>query len=581
MLGYTEKELYEVLEEGNNDFLESKENKANNPPNLTFSNKSDNSQPKKYSLNENKEKTVFLGDPSKILAEDKKTQTSSSKEYQNANSQKSTSENSIINDADSNLNSIDDNSRNELNNQCPKNQPINENFEKSMNINCLKKQSQTEIKIEPYIANALFNYLLFIQDIAKEVDEKFEIFNIDILKNINPLTIIDMNIKEIYQIIGETVVSNKNLDLENKINELAKKEKEKYKCEYSLIEALFKLKAKELLEMYIQNKPFIFLGNKMKHLKDFKIFENDYKHLNDDMKEKIKREIRKLIRPKFKKDDEFMNSQHYESLEIRNPNIYNKKERYSDLNILYENNETTNSSGEMKIFKISNSTQKGHVPNSDQLVSNEKKRKDHLREKTVRKCLKGINKYLEFLIKRIEKQIKDNKKNKIKVKELKNKRKKLKRKKYKLLFWNAHIPDKIVSNLNLFEIFVKKNLMTIYMNVNPKKYKDGECPERLKIKNRKKIKRLFKMSKLKDSKELGTLKILLSLRFSEILKKYVENKNYINVEDAKEGKNYKLINKEFHTIKDDFNDNIERRINVVKELINGKIKHKNKGNNNN
>ena len=564
-----ENDLYEVFDEGNDDFFESEKNKANTPPNLTFSNKSHNSQPKEYSLNENKEKTVFLGNSSRNLTENKKAQTSSLKECQNSNSQRSTSENSIINDTDSNLNSKDDNSRNEQNNQCPKNQPIYENLENRININCPKKQSQKEIKKEPIISNALFNHLLYIQDKAKKVDENFEIFAVENLKNVNPLSIINMNIKEICQIIGETVVSNRNLDLENKINELAKKEK--YKCEYSLIEALFQLKAKEVLGMYIQKKPYIFLGNKMKHLKDFKIFENDYKHLNDDMKEKIKREIRKLIR----------NTQQNESLEIINPDINNKKKRNLDLNTFHENNETTNSSKERNTSKTSNSNQKGHVPNSDQVESNEKKRKDHLRVKTVRKCLKGINNYLKFLILRIEEQIKYNNENKIKMKELKNKRKKLKRIKYKLLFWKANIPNEIASDLNQFEKFVQKDLMEIYADVNPKKYKDGECLKRLKIKNIKKIKRILKMNKLKDTKELGMVKILLSLSFSRILKKYVENENVFQIEDAKEGKKYKIKNKEFHTIKDDFNDNIERRINAVQELINGEIKHRHRGNNNN
>ena len=233
--------------------------------------------------------------------------------------------------------------------------------------------------------------------------------------------------------------------------------------------------------------------------------------------------------------------------------------------MLNEQKKTAASSDQKYIFNIEKNVS-GKIPIQKEINNNTEidldkdekvSRKDNLRATTIRKCLHSINEFIKVLIQRIE----------LKIKSIINIRQELQ-------FWEANIPDTIISNLKVFEKFVKKRLISIYISAKPKTYE--KMSDKCKIENLNKIQLCYILEdEIIDCDELRLLKILLALKFSQLLQKYVNNEKIIFVKYSGEKGGFKIHIPTFHTIKDDFQDEIDKRIFVVNELINSQIKHRN------
>ena len=173
--------------------------------------------------------------------------------------------------------------------------------------------------------------------------------------------------------------------------------------------------------------------------------------------------------------------------------------------------------------------------------------------------MRSLNDYIRDLTQKIEDQIKS--------------KYKLKKIKTKFNFWNASISNYTISHLKDLEKFVGRSLKKIYLNATPKNIVNYSKISR--INNRKKILKCLKIrDNIIEGDELRLLKIILNLKFSQVLRKYLYNEKYILVQNYGEHGGYKIHMPTFSTIQDDFQDNIEKRIFFVNELINLEIRHR-------
>ena len=389
-----------------------------------------------------------------------------------------------------------------------------------------------------------------MQNRAKELNNEFEI-NLEKIMIFNPFEVIQGKIIDMCKNCYDNT-----LDLDNQLNDWINMEKEADPNQTSLIEIIFQLTMKEALLIYFSQKDFITLGKYNITLYGFKTFENYFTLLNEDKK----REILELIKPKKETNDDVLNS---DNMSIPDMNSKNKgKLNCSNLDLINAKKVTKASFAKKKYFNIAKIKSIQTKTKNYGLPLNKKKkgsRKDNLRATTIRKCLHYLNNYIKNLIKRIEAQIIS--------------KYKLKKIKTKFNFWFASIPDETISNLKDLEKFVGRSLKKIYLNATPKNIVNYSKISR--IINRKKILIYLKIrDNIIEGNELRLLKIILNLKFSQILRKYVNNQKYISVQNYGEHGGYRIHLPTFHTIQDDFQDNIEKRIFVVNELINSGIRHR-------
>lgn len=420
-----------------------------------------------------------------------------------------------------------------------------ENFIFDLNLEKIKNNIDIEKFLSQIIYDCSKNYFLVVQNRATELNNEFEI-NLEKIIFFNPFEVIQGKIIDMCKNFYDDT-----LDLDNQINDWINMEKEADPNQTSLIEIIFQLTMKQALIIYFSQEDFITLGTYNITLYGFKTFENYFTLLNDDKK----REILELIKPKKETNDDVLNS---DNMSIPDMNSKNKgKLNCSNLDLINAKKETKASSSQKKYFTSIQKNIKNYV-----LALNTKKkgcRKDNLRATTIRRCLRSLNNYIKSLIQRIEAQIKS-----------KNKLKKIKA---KLSFWDAGISNNTINHLKNLEKFVGRSLKKIYLNAIPKNIVNYSKISR--IINRKKILKCLKIrDNIIEGDELRLLKIILNLEFSQILRKYVNNQKYISAQNYGENGGCKIHLTTFHTIQDDFQDNIEKRIFVVNELINSEIRHR-------
>ena len=425
-----------------------------------------------------------------------------------------------------------------------------ENFIFDLNLEKIKNNIDIKKFLSQIIYDCSKNYFFVVQNRAKELNNEFEI-NLEKIMFFNPFEVIQGKIIDMCKNCYDNT-----LDLDNQINDWINMEKEADPNQISLIEIIFQLTMKQALIIYFSQEDFITLGKYNITLYGFKTFENYFKLLNDDKK----REILELIKPKKETNDDVLNS---DNMSIPDMNSKNKgKLNCSNLDLINAKKETKASSAKKKYFNTEKATSIQTKTKNYGLPLNKKKkgsRKDNLRATTIRKCLHYLNNYIKNLIKRIAAQIIS--------------KYKLKKIKTKFNFWFASIPDETISNLKDLEKFVGRSLKKIYLNATPKNIVNYSKISR--IINRKKILIYLKIrDNIIEGNELRLLKIILNLIFSQILRKYVNNQKYISVQNYGEHGGYRIHLPTFHTIQDDFQDNIEKRIFVVNELINSGIRHR-------
>lgn len=351
------------------------------------------------------------------------------------------------------------------------------------------------IDIRESIKFSLQNIVNNINDIAKELKLDFKISNIDDLKDFNLLGIKELKLENIF--IKLSIISNKK-------KYFIQEEKKITKSKYSLIEKLLNLTVKKALQKFIDKKPYIILGGKMNFLKNSdSSFENIFKSFEKWEKDKKLNEIQRYIKSKDKKIEKSNqiqpnNSEILENLSI--PETNNKNfNKMSNSGPLIEDKKTTACSSDKKNAK-KKPGRKSNIDKKKEEKKHDKYAKDNLRKETIRKSLSS------FYDKIINPIIQNLKKNGIIVD----------KEKYKNYLIKPIIPNDVVSFLKELVKFVKEKMRTIFENS-----KEKNCSGERISSNQEKIKKLYNLCDEKNEKECKQLKYLFDLRFTEVLKIYL------------------------------------------------------------